>query len=373
MSAGGYKGGGSKAASAGGYVGGKAPIANAGGYAGGRAPIGNGGKDAGRRAPTMMANAGGYQGGRDKKPQDYGNLQSQTNTLTSRTMSRTTTQHPDGAISETLSLTETYSFGNTNSPQQVDGFNMMPYAPRREPPQTLDGIEMPNQPEPTPYVSASLFGDGIYDALNQKSAEEELKIKMQAIESQKGSQHKFQIFNPGEFVNKKTRFVDDAEELLPHIEEAYFETAGKKLPTNFSLKLCNSDELKTAYEFFKGQWQKGIQGFCINRKQGTSRIFVLKNELAKVMLTIGHEIGHLQTASLNHIEEEAKAYAFSLEWMKNIREKNIAGLGEVMISECPAENGLHNVAFNFVLKMMRNGTNAMNVFDKLINGLKITS
>ena len=358
MGAGGYKGGGSKAASVGGYVGG-APMA-AGGYTGGR------------RMPAI-ANAGGYNGGRGKMQGYAGRRMPGTNPVqmpTSRTVSRTITQHPDGAVSETISMTETYSFGG-NAP--MEGFNSMPYTPRIGRPQQMNqtmGQPTMSGPEAL-YQTPGLFSGGIYDNLNKHADEEEKKRKMQVLEAQKGSQHKFQVFDPGELVNKKTRFVDEAEELLPYIKEAYSEVMGKSLPTNFSLKLCDPDELRVAYEFFKGQWQKGIHGFCINRKQGTSRVFVLKDELAKVMLTIGHEIGHLQTTSLNGVEEEAKAYAFSLEWMNTIREKDIAGLGPVMIAECPAENGLHNVAFEFVLRMMKSGTNAMNIFNKLTNGLKI--
>ncbi|MBT7497647.1 hypothetical protein HN662_04915 [Candidatus Woesearchaeota archaeon] len=335
----------------------------AGGYTGGTSRL-----PPGRRAPTAIANAGGYDGGRGKPQKGYANLGGQNNTnLTSRTLSQTITQHPDGAVSQTTALTETYSFEmNTSTP--TEGFNAMPYGPiRTAPPQ--GSLQMPGQD----YLSAELFSGGIYDKLNKQADEDERRRKSQAVEAQKGSQHKFQVFDPGTLVNKKTRFVDEAEELLPYLENTHLEVTGTPLPTNFSLKLCDKDELKVAYEFFKGTWQKGIQGFCINRKQGTSRVFVLKDELAKVMLTIGHEVGHLQTASLQGVEEEAKAYAFSLEWMEAIKRKNIAGLGSVLISERPAENGLHNVAFEFVLGMMRQGTNAKAVFNQLINGLKIAS
>ena len=132
--AGGYSGGGSRAAPAGGYAGGRrAPtaIANAGGYTGGTSRL-----PPGRRAPTAIANAGGYDGGRGKPQKGYANLGGQNNTnLTSRTLSQTITQHPDGAVSQTTALTETYSFEmNTSTP--TEGFNAMPYGPiRTAPPQ----------------------------------------------------------------------------------------------------------------------------------------------------------------------------------------------------------------------------------------------
>ena len=72
------------------------------------------------------------------------------------------------------------------------------------------------------------------------------------------------------------------------------------------------------------------------------------------MLTIGHELGHVLTATLSTSHhEEAKAYAFSLLWMKVIREHNIANLGDAIVAERPAENGLHNIAFMLVREMMK--------------------
>jgi len=47
--------------------------------------------------------------------------------------------------------------------------------------------------------------------------------------------------------------------------------------------------------------------------------------------------------------------AFSLAWMKVIQENNIGRLGGSFVTERPAENGLHNVAFAFVEKMIKAG------------------
>ena len=88
------------------------------------------------------------------------------------------------------------------------------------------------------------------------------------------------------------------------------------------------------------------------------------------MLTIGHEIGHVLTKTLDDKhEEEAKAYAFSLAWMKSIQENDIAGLGDSFVQERPAENGLHDVAFAFVEKTIRWGKSAWDVYQELISGL----
>ena len=85
------------------------------------------------------------------------------------------------------------------------------------------------------------------------------------------------------------------------------------------------------------------------------------------MLTIGHELGHVLTETLdNPHDEEAKAYAFSLVWMNVIQEQNIAGLSSAIVTERPAENGLHNVAFRFVEMIIRTGEEAWAVYNNLI-------
>jgi len=333
--AGGYKGGGARAA----------PMPKMGGGYAGSAP--------GRRGYAGMpaiANAGGYKSGLGNKdpyamPARRMPGNNPTTSSDAITVSYTITRSPDGTVSETYSITTP----NPGAYTPNDGFNGMPYMPETQ----------------------GIFGEGIYDKMLKEADEEERKRKEQELREQ--TKHRSEVFDPTALVTQPTQFMEDEKEILPYIEEAYSEVTGKKLPLNFSLKLCDEDELKLAFKFFKGKWQNGIQGFCINRKQGTSRVFVMKDELAKVMLTIGHEIGHLQTATLRGIEEEAKAYAFSLEWMKKIKEKNIAGLSNVFVNERPAENGLHNVAFEFVLNKMKSGMKAMEIFDRLINGMKTAS
>ena len=72
-----------------------------------------------------------------------------------------------------------------------------------------------------------------------------------------------------------------------------------------------------------------------------------------------------QTSSKPH-DEEAKAYSFSLEWMKAIKKYNIANLKEAIITENPAHNGLHNVAFSFVNKMLKEGNDVWQIYSDLI-------
>ena len=77
-----------------------------------------------------------------------------------------------------------------------------------------------------------------------------------------------------------------------------------------------------------------------------------ENQLDALLLVIGHEIGHVLTETLpNKHDEEAKAFAFSIEWAKTIKKHNIAGLGINIKQDLdfePARNGLHDVAFSFV-------------------------
>ncbi len=186
---------------------------------------------------------------------------------------------------------------------------------------------------------------------------------------QESLHHEEIMFSPSPFVNKHTCFVNTTEDIQRYVEEAHLATTDRPLPS-CSIKLCDKEELKFAHHFFNGTWSEGIQGFCINRKD-TPLIFVKKDELAKVLLTIGHELGHIQTTSLGGVEEEAKAFAFSMAWMDAIRRNDIANLQDAYVKEQPARNGLHNVAFSFVLDMLSFGKNALDVFSELIHGRKV--
>ena len=69
----------------------------------------------------------------------------------------------------------------------------------------------------------------------------------------------------------------------------------------------------------------------------------------------------------NKHDEEAKAYAFELAWLKILKEHNVANLAEAINLGQPAENGLHDVAFKFVQDMMKKGRQAIEVFHQLVN------
>jgi len=174
-------------------------------------------------------------------------------------------------------------------------------------------------------------------------------------------------FIPDDFLKpgKEGSFVGHAEEIQEHIEEAFERMFECKFPADIKVSIL--DEKK----FRKIAPNPATVGLSVNRKrQGLiSEVFVLNSTLARVMLTLGHELGHVLTTTLpNQHDEEAKAYAFSLAWMKILKENNIADLGDAIVTERPAENGLHNVAFAFVQKMLNAGKGAWDVYSKLIKG-----
>ncbi|HHE67533.1 MAG TPA: hypothetical protein ENL33_00505 [Candidatus Parcubacteria bacterium] len=154
-----------------------------------------------------------------------------------------------------------------------------------------------------------------------------------------------------------------AEEIKDYVKEAFEKIFGVSFPNDVKVSVLKEKD------FRKISSSPGVLGLSINRKrQGwVSEIFVLEGTLGRVMLTLGHELGHVLTESLNNRhDEEAKAYAFSLEWMRVIKENNIGDLGEAIVLDKPAKNGLHNVAFNFVRGLIDSGKRAWEIYLGLI-------
>lgn len=165
-----------------------------------------------------------------------------------------------------------------------------------------------------------------------------------------------------------TQFVGDAAEIKEMIEDAFLKTTAQPLPKDVVIRLCTKEELQRIHSQF-GKWEEGIQGFAINRKNlgNFSEIFVKKDFLDKTMLTLGHELGHVFTPPLRTIhDEEAKAFAFEIAWMKVIREENIGNLAQCITPDLPAENGIHNTAFAFVLSWLQKGMDAFTLYWDLV-------
>ena len=179
--------------------------------------------------------------------------------------------------------------------------------------------------------------------------------------------HREYHFQPDEFLKpgKGGKFVGKAEEIREFVEEAFEKMLNCQFPQDIKIAVCAEEQ------FRKLAPHPGTIGLSINRrKQGLlSEIFVLQGSLGRVLLTVGHELGHVFTGTLEHAQdEEAKAYAFSMAWMDLIKEHNIAGLGNAFVEESPAHNGLHDVAFGFISKMLKQGRKARELWEVLIAG-----
>ena len=170
----------------------------------------------------------------------------------------------------------------------------------------------------------------------------------------------------------QSSFIGSQLELQTFVEEAFILTTDGSFPDDIRIRILDKEEFKKANAAFGGKWNEGIQGFAVNKKeQGiASEIFVRKGELDKVMLTLGHEIGHIMTRPLaKQQNEEAKAFAFSIAWMRKIKEFNIANLQTSISLDAPAQNGLHDVALDFVLKRIQEGQDPLFLHQELSNGL----
>lgn len=175
------------------------------------------------------------------------------------------------------------------------------------------------------------------------------------------------IFIPSDFLLPKRvsqPFIGQAEEIRPLVEETFQKVMDIPLPEDFTITLLSEKE-------FRKLAPTGVVGLSINRKEinAVSDIFILADELDKVLLTVGHELGHILTKPLkDKRDEEAKAFAFSFAWMKTIKEHNIGELSSSLILDQPARNGLHDLAHNFVSNLLQKGKKALEIYLELIRG-----
>ena len=161
-------------------------------------------------------------------------------------------------------------------------------------------------------------------------------------------------------------FVGDAREVEEAVKEAFFATTHEMFPVDVRISVLQHEEFNRQAD------NPAVLGFSINRSEHglVSDVVVRAGEKDRVLLTIGHEIGHVFSRPLkSKHSEEAKAFAFSAAWMKVIKEKNIAGLGNAILLENPAQNGLHNVACDFVWRMIAAGKEALGLYWELVKGV----
>jgi len=164
-------------------------------------------------------------------------------------------------------------------------------------------------------------------------------------------------------------FIGKGDDIKHYILDAFEATMGEKLPDDLVISVVTKDELHRKHQEFGGETSNGLQGFAINRRGVShSMIFVCENELDQLLLTIGHEIGHCMSRTLPaKLDEEAKAFAFELAWMDALVKHDIARMGAAIdLDPRPANNGLHNAAFNFVKRLAKQGRNAMHIFRGLV-------
>jgi hypothetical protein len=168
-----------------------------------------------------------------------------------------------------------------------------------------------------------------------------------------------------------TQFVESAEEIEHLVRQTFEKLTGQAFPDDIIVRVCDEEEMKKAHKANGGKWNPGIMGFAMNRHPHPSTIFVRKNHLDSLMLTVGHELGHVLSPRLeSDLDEEAKAFAFELAWAKTIVENDIGGLAaNFNVDFMPAENGLHDKAFAFVQNIVKQGKKALKVFWELAKGI----
>ncbi|MBW2994821.1 hypothetical protein KY312_00565 [Candidatus Woesearchaeota archaeon] len=160
---------------------------------------------------------------------------------------------------------------------------------------------------------------------------------------------------------KNVKFVKASGEIQKLVEQTFQLLTKKPLP-NFNIRVCTPKEMRKAHP----NWHESIRGFA---QPGTQSIFVLEAPLDELMVTIGHEIGHLLARSAeNEQDEEAKAFAFCIAWIRTIKEHNIGGLGDNLVIPTPAKNGLHDKAWEFIQGLIKAGENPIGLFYQLSSG-----
>ena len=180
------------------------------------------------------------------------------------------------------------------------------------------------------------------------------------------------VFSPDIFLAEDrppSAFVKNFSEIKDIAEQAFLALTGKEFPRDIIVNVCSWEELVKEYPQFADEGKNSVLGFAINRKHLSlpSIIFVKKDSLDRLLLTLGHEIGHVMTGQLPlKLDEEAKAFAFSIAWAETIRKENIGNLSKsIKTTVAPAENGLHDKALMFVLDKIKCGISAIEAFNEI--------
>ena len=176
--------------------------------------------------------------------------------------------------------------------------------------------------------------------------------------------------NPENMLNpfrEEAQFVADAKDIESLIKEAFRETMGEAFPEHIKVSVLKEEAFRRAFNCYSsGNFSQGIQGFAIHNK---NKVFVKAGKLDKVMVVLGHEIGHVLTHSLSSIlDEEAKAFSFEKAWLNAVINKNIGDIADnINLNFIPASNGVHDVAFRFVQRRTKEKS-PLSLFFELCNG-----
>ncbi len=167
-------------------------------------------------------------------------------------------------------------------------------------------------------------------------------------------------------IRPQTPLISAEKEVHDLVVKTFNNVTKQEFPSNLSITVCTQEELKAHYGT---AYSTGIEGFSINKQgKGHNEIFVKEAPLDKLLLVIGHEIGHVMTPTLpNQEDEEAKAFAFERHWVETIVKEDIAHLSHSYTLE-PARNGLHDVAFAYVQHLITSGKTAISIFRELVLG-----
>lgn len=164
----------------------------------------------------------------------------------------------------------------------------------------------------------------------------------------------------------KTQFIAAAEEIEGLVRETFEKTTAEPFPDTIVVRVLEKEDMKVVHAATASNWSDTIQGFSLNTSP-VQQVFVKAGDLDKVMVVVGHEIGHVLTPSLaNAHDEEAKAFAFECAWVEAIMKHNIGNLkNNFTLDLQPAQNGLHDIASTFVKNLVRKGKDALEMYKEL--------
>ncbi len=140
------------------------------------------------------------------------------------------------------------------------------------------------------------------------------------------------------------RKVNDFSEVKPIVEEAFISLTGRELP-GWSIRVLPPEGWFDLQNQLFGTFNPGLLGFALRE----GKVYALGRSKADTVSVIGHELGHLLTDGKHDpVTEEAKAFAFARAWNSEIRRKDIGGLRYGFVNFSPAQNGVHDTAYDFI-------------------------